>query len=275
MKKPVQLLGFALLAGSTLLASCSKSEDTPPPSLYERLGKNAAIGAVTDQFITNVAGDNRINAFFADAAADPARLTKLRNNLVNQIGQASGGPEKYTGLDMKTAHKGMGIQESEFNALVEDLGKALDKFNVGAAEKSELVGALAPLKGDIVEGQISLYNRLGGNAGISAVVDDFLTRVVGDNRINGFFAETIKTPARVTKLRNNLINQIGQASGGTEKYTGLDMKTAHKGMNIKEAQFNALVEDLVASLNKFNVQSKAKLELTAALGGLKNDIVGQ
>jgi hemoglobin len=51
---------------------------------------------------------------------------------------------------MKTAHKGMGISDADFTALVEDLGKALDKLGVGAQEKNELLGALGPMKGDIV-----------------------------------------------------------------------------------------------------------------------------
>jgi truncated hemoglobin YjbI len=247
----------------------------PNASLYAQLGGNAAISAVIDQFITNVAGDNRINAFFADAAGDPARLKKLRDNLINQIGQATGGPEKYTGLDMKASHKGMGIEEADFNALVEDLVKALDKFKVLPKPKSQLLGALAAMKSDIVEGKIALYQRLGANAGISAVIDDFLSKVAADTRINAFFADAAASPARLTKLRNNLINQVGQASGGPEKYTGLDMKAAHKGMKITDTHFNALVEDLTKSLVKFNVQSKAKIELLTALGGMRADIVGQ
>ena len=71
-----------------------------------------------------------------------------------------------------------------------------------------------------------------------------------------------------------MINQVGAATGGTEIYTGLTMKLVHQGMNIKDADFNALVEDLTASLVKYNVQSKAKIELLTALGGLKADIVG-
>ena len=51
---------------------------------------------------------------------------------------------------MKEAHRGMGITDADFGALVEDLKKALDKFKVGAAEQSELLGALGPMKGDIV-----------------------------------------------------------------------------------------------------------------------------
>ena len=70
---------------------------------------------------------------------------------MNQICQATGGPCKYTSKDMKTAHKGMGITDADFNALVEDLSGALDKFKVGAKEKGDLLAALGPLQKDIVE----------------------------------------------------------------------------------------------------------------------------
>ena len=56
----------------------------------------------------------------------------------------------YKGKDMKTAHKGMGISDADFNALVEDLVKSLDKFSVPAKEKGELLGILGPLKPQIV-----------------------------------------------------------------------------------------------------------------------------
>ncbi len=269
MKKSVYLL----LAGALFFTACKKTEEEPPKSLYVRLGGNAAISAVIDQFIANVASDTRINIFFADAAADPARLKKLRDNLVNQVGQATGGPEKYTGLDMKTAHKGMNIQDADFNALVEDLSKALDKFSVPMTEKNELLGALATMKADIVEPSASLYAQLGGNAAISAVIDQFITNVAGDARINAFFADAAADPARLMKLRNNLINQVGMATGGPEKYTGLDMKAAHKGMGVSEADFNALVEDLVKSLDKFKVLPKPKSQLLSALAAMKGDIV--
>lgn len=124
---------------------------TMEKSLYDRLGGKTAIVAVVDEFVARVAADKRINGFFKDTAADPKRLAAFKNNLVNQICQATGGPCKYTGKDMKTAHKGMGITDADFNALVEDLSGALDKFKVGAKEKGDLLAALGPLKKDIVE----------------------------------------------------------------------------------------------------------------------------
>ncbi|MDR6561194.1 MULTISPECIES: group 1 truncated hemoglobin [Arcicella] len=276
MKKTMQLWGAFLMAGILVFTSCKKDEEVvAPKSLYERLGGNAAISAVIDQFIANVAADARINAFFADAAADPARLTRLRNNLINQVGMATGGMEKYTGLDMKTAHKGMGIEEVHFNALVEDLSLSLDKFKVPSTEKTELLTALAALKGDIVEGSTSVYTRLGGNAAITLVIDDFIGKVAADARINSFFAAAAADPARLNRLKMNLVNQVGQASGGPEKYTGKDMKTAHKGMNLTDAHFNALVEDLTASLVKFKVESRTKIQLLTVLASLRGDIVGQ
>jgi hemoglobin len=139
------------LAGTMVVAlavgACADKKMMEEASLYDRLGGKPAITAVVDQFVANVAADQRINGFFANAD-----IPDLKAKLVDQICQASGGPCTYGGLDMKTAHQGMGVQEEHFNALVEDLIAALDQFNVPEQEKNELLGALGPMKGDIVEG---------------------------------------------------------------------------------------------------------------------------
>ena len=143
-------LVFALGSLSPVFATVKDKKPAKPASLYTRLGGKKAIKAVVDDFVNNVAGDSRINKFFADAAKDPKRLAKFKGNLVDQICQASGGPCKYKGKDMKTAHRGMGISDADFNALVEDLVKALDANHVSADAKNTLLGALGPMKGDIV-----------------------------------------------------------------------------------------------------------------------------
>ena len=140
------LLTVVALTGLVATASAA-SEKT----LYQRLGGKKAITAVVDEFVGRVAADNRINGFFKNTASDPKRLAHFKMNLVDQICQAGGGPCQYKGKDMKTAHAGLGITEGDFNALVEDLVGALDKFKVGDREKSELLGALGPMKKDIVE----------------------------------------------------------------------------------------------------------------------------
>ena len=97
----------------------------------------------------------------------------------------------------------------------------------------------------------SLYDRLGGKPAITAVVDDFTARVAADRRINRFFANT-----DVPSFKAKLVDQICEASGGPCKYTGKDMKTAHAGMGVTDDDFNALVGDLVATLDKFKVPEK-------------------
>src|SRR4029079_2982876 len=109
-------------------------------SLYDRLGGKKAITAVVDEFVSRVAADNRINAFFAKTASDPKRLKEFKGKLVDQICEASGGPCKYKGKDMKSANMGMGISGGDFDALVGDLVGALDKFMVPQHEKDQLLG---------------------------------------------------------------------------------------------------------------------------------------
>jgi len=146
-KAIVRAMCAALLV---LIVSVTSSAATTQKSLYDRLGGKAAIVAVVDQFVANVAADKRINTFFKATASDKTRLAKFKTNLVNQICQGSGGPCKYTGKTMKAAHKGMGITDANFNALVEDLVAALNKFKVGTKEKNDLLAVLGPMKSDIV-----------------------------------------------------------------------------------------------------------------------------
>lgn len=116
----------------------------------------------------------------------------------------------------------------------------------------------------------SLYDRLGGKPAITAVVDDFIGNVAGDNRINQRFGGT-----DIPRLKTMLVDQICEASGGPCKYTGRSMADAHAGMKITDAEFTALVEDLVKSLDKFKVPAPEKSELLTALGGMKSQIVGK
>ena len=136
---------------ASLMALSMPAAFAAKPTLYKNLGGKKAIVAVVDEFVGRVAGDSRINGFFKQTASDPKRLADFKMKLVDQICQAAGGPCKYTGKSMKDAHKGMGVSGADFNALVEDLVAALDKFHVKEADKNALLGALGPMKSDIVE----------------------------------------------------------------------------------------------------------------------------
>jgi len=139
-------LSHAVIVGLTTvtLSMASYAADTPK-SLYDRLGGKAALNAVVGELWAQVAADARINGRFAHTKPEV-----FGAQLVDFLCQASGGPCKYSGADMKTAHTGMKLSDAEFTALAEDTIKALYKFSVPATEKGEVMGMLGGLKGDVV-----------------------------------------------------------------------------------------------------------------------------
>jgi hemoglobin len=115
----------------------------------------------------------------------------------------------------------------------------------------------------------TLFVSLGGESAIKAVVKDFVEeQVAKDPRISMFFTNT-----EIPPFEQKLYDQICAAAGGGCTYTGKDMKTAHANMHIKQADFDALVEDLVKTLDKFHVKDADKKALLSVLGPMQTDIV--
>jgi hemoglobin len=107
------------------------------PSLYERLGGIYSIATVVDDLIDRVMNDPRLNANPAVNEAHhkvpPAGFKYL---VTEMVGMASGGPQKYTGRPMRESHEQMNITPKEWEAFMDDLQQALDKFSVPAAEQA-------------------------------------------------------------------------------------------------------------------------------------------
>ena len=114
----------------------------------------------------------------------------------------------------------------------------------------------------------SLYERLGGSAAISAVIDDFVARCAADARINGKFART-----DIPRLTSMLVDQVTMATGGPATYHGRSMPETHRGMGVTAGEFEALVEDLVATLDRFAVPAAEQQELIAILAPIRSDVV--
>jgi hemoglobin len=120
-------------------------------SLYERLGGMPAVHAVVDDLVNRILGDERVNKWFARAAADADVAAAYKAGLADFLCQGTGGPCKYAGPDMLAAHKGRGITEAAFQAVVEDLVATLDKLHVPAKEKADVLNLLGPMKPLIVQ----------------------------------------------------------------------------------------------------------------------------
>jgi hemoglobin len=123
----------------------------------------------------------------------------------------------------------------------------------------------------------SLFERLGGEAAVKAVVDDFVARAAGDPKVNftrkGTAVEWSPTPENVEKLKKHLVQFVAMATGGPQKYEGGSMKAVHKGMMITDAEFDALAGDLKATLDKFKVPAREQAELLKIVGSTRADIV--
>jgi hemoglobin len=124
--------------------------DAAPPvqTLYDRLGGKDGVDAVADIFTKNLLADPRVNKPFKKSKDG---LSHFKQMIAEQICQLAGGPCQYSGKDMKEAHKGMGIGDAQFDAVVEDLKLALDEKGASEQDKSELFAALAPMRAEIVE----------------------------------------------------------------------------------------------------------------------------
>ena len=140
------LLAIALLVaavGSARTAAQGKD------SLYKRLGGYDALAAVTDDFIQGLATDPKLGRFFVGASDNTK--AKIRQLVLDQLCAATGGPCVYIGRDMKTAHRGLGITEEDWDISVKILLRTFDKFKVKERERKDVVAALSGLKADIVE----------------------------------------------------------------------------------------------------------------------------
>ena len=118
----------------------------------------------------------------------------------------------------------------------------------------------------------SLFERLGGQSAITAVVDSFVNTTAANPKVN-FFRNGKHKGLDVVHLKKQVTTFIVQVTGGPSEYKGRDMKTAHVGMKITAAEFGAIAGDLSATLDKFKVPKAERDELMAIAASTQKDIV--
>ena len=136
-------LGLSIALGA--LAGHAQTATATDDTLFQAFGGQRGLVVLMDDFMVRLLADARMNPFFKETDQK-----HIKEQLVVQFCQLSGGPCKLAKPDMKKPHSGVDITVADFNALVEDLAKALTVFKVPAAEQGELVAILAPLQPDIV-----------------------------------------------------------------------------------------------------------------------------
>ena len=131
------------------MAEATASEGQP--SLYERLGGVYPIATVVDDFIDRVMTDGRLNANPAvDEAHHRVPPAGFKYLVTEMLCWAAGGPQRYTGKDMASSHRHLRITAGEWDAFMDDLDQTLDKFQVPAPERAEVVAIVQSTYRDIV-----------------------------------------------------------------------------------------------------------------------------
>jgi hemoglobin len=130
--------------------------ETQPTPLYERLGGIYNIATVVDDFIDRIMVDDRLNA---NPRVDDAHHRVLppgfKYLVTEQVGEATGGPQRYTGRSMEDSHRDLLITADEWRAFIDDFNQTLDKFGVPQQERAELLAIIESTRDDIVVGPAS------------------------------------------------------------------------------------------------------------------------
>lgn len=116
----------------------------------------------------------------------------------------------------------------------------------------------------------SLYHQLGGKAAIDAAVEAFYVKVLADGRVKGYF-ENIN----MAKQRRKQKEFLSAAFGGPLPWTGKDMRTAHADLELKEEHFNAIAENLVATLNDLKIKQELIDQVVAIAVSVKDDVLNR
>ena len=119
----------------------------------------------------------------------------------------------------------------------------------------------------------SLFERLGGSSGISALVHDIVALHMENPVIRARFRPYLETPDKLEVTKKHLCAFLEAGSGGTAKYTGRNMKEAHRGMNISEAEYMAATDDILAVLRKHRIDEQTQKDVLAIAYSLKGDIL--
>jgi hemoglobin len=117
----------------------------------------------------------------------------------------------------------------------------------------------------------SLFERLGGSSGIERIVDEVASRHLENPVISARFRPYLEQPGKLDELKVHLARFLEMGSGGPNRYTGRDMRSTHKGMNISAAEYMAALDDIVAALAKVDEQTRK--DVLAIAWSLKGDII--
>jgi hemoglobin len=119
----------------------------------------------------------------------------------------------------------------------------------------------------------SLFDRLGGTPGITAIVDDVIEAHMNNPAINARFLPYLDQPEKLAVIREHTIQFFSMGSGGPVAYEGRDMLSTHQGMNISAAEYMHVMDDIMGVLDKHHIDEESKKDVLAILWSLKETVM--
>ena len=141
----MKLQAITRTAFAGLLLACSVAFAQTNDALYQQLGGQRGLVTLMDDFMVRLLADPRMNPFFKDTDQK-----HIKEELVAQFCEVSGGPCRRNGPDMKKAHSGIDVTKANFNALVEVLQQSMDAQGIAFAAQNRLLAKLAPMHREII-----------------------------------------------------------------------------------------------------------------------------
>eukprot|EP01061_Rhynchopus_euleeides_P003657 TRINITY_DN1294_c0_g1_i3.p1 TRINITY_DN1294_c0_g1~~TRINITY_DN1294_c0_g1_i3.p1 ORF type:complete len:932 (+),score=377.44 TRINITY_DN1294_c0_g1_i3:73-2868(+) len=249
--------------------------DVVPKSLYERLGGAQAVEVAVDKFYGKVVADARLSRFFEGVDMN-AQRTKQKAFL----SFAFGGPNQYTGKNMRDAHRRLvieqGLGDVHYDAIVELLALTLKELGVHVSDIEQVATIAESVRGDILckgEKHVKpLFERVGGPEIVEKAVDKYYEKVLGDNRVRHFF-EGID-------MRRQRIKQkafLTYALGGLSTSTPRSLRDAHRSLvaekGLNDVHFNAVVELLGSTLRELGVDDADIADVGRVVEGVRDDVL--
>ncbi len=220
-------------------------------SLYDRLGGEAGLANIVDDWYSRLVTDPMLS----DRFTGPDK-TYLKNQYLNFFIGLTGGPRSYHGRPLTDIHRHLRVTEEEWDETMRQMQKALLRYHIPEPTRREFMDKLASLRTQVVHGaappvapvQRTLYDRMGGDNVLKAVVNDFFDRLVSDPQLADRFTGT-----NVSAIKEEVVKFIGQAIGGPQVYSGRDMRSVHWRMHITPQEWDLTMTHLREALDRVQV----------------------
>jgi hemoglobin len=256
-----------------------KSPSKVETKLWERLGGEAKVMKIVEDFFKAAAEDPKVNASRdGKYLKDDAAKMRVKQQLVDFISSKTGGPREYKGKDIKEAHKGMGITDEEFTATAKHFKNALKNNGVTDADIDDLMKELEKTRADIVEGKKPppedkgtekkpLWERLDKTVNVPKAIDTLFNNALKDEKLK-LYGGKDKQPTdknEIFEIKDALRKLISSLTGGDAKFDEKARKQVDELLTITDEQLGLLLGHLKKALEDQQVKDEDIQELSEKL----------